>query len=67
MTNKELTPVNRFRVVWEIDEYATSPKKAAKQIYDRFFLQRGDHIATIFSVTDTNGKTTQIDLSKEPQ
>lgn len=55
-----------YRVVWEIDVYATSAKEAAERSLQ---IQRDQSaLATVFDVTpmegSNKGKTTRIDLSK---
>jgi hypothetical protein len=50
-----------YRVRWEIDVEAESPKAAAMEA---LIIQRADEsIATFFEVTGPSGKTVEIDLS----
>lgn len=52
--------MTEFRVVWEIDIEAKTPRRAAEQA---FAIQRDPKsMATVFSMTDPSGVTTEIDL-----
>lgn len=51
-----------FRVVWEIDVSATSPREAAEKA--REIQYRIDSTATVFDVRRPNSKSVRIDLSE---
>lgn len=54
------TAERSYRVVWEIDIDACSPKEAAEKA---LAIQRNpESIATVFDITDPGGRTTRIDL-----
>ncbi len=56
--------MTEFRVVWEIDIEAATPKQAAERA---FAIQRDpESMATVFAMTDPSGVTTEIDLLDEP-
>lgn len=52
-----------YRVVWEIDIDAKSPKDAAKEALR---IQRDKTDATCFSVYNSKGRRTDVDLEAEP-
>jgi hypothetical protein len=53
-----------YRVVWEIDIYAQSPREAAKEA--RAIQQDKDSTATVFDVAEEDGdKTVRIDLGED--
>ena len=51
--------LKEYRVKWEIDVDATSPKEAAEQAAR---IQRNSD--GVFDVTDEKGKTTRVDLQE---
>lgn len=50
-----------YRIRWEIDLYADSPKEAAETALA--ILRDPDSQATVFDVTDHNGLTRRIDIT----
>jgi len=55
--------MNDYRVIWEIDLYAETPRKAAQLAWD---IQHEESTADHFEVIDQKtGKSVEIDLSKE--
>jgi hypothetical protein len=52
--------IRTYRVTWEIDIDATSPKAAAKKA--REYQIDPDSTATVFDVFNENGKVTRVDL-----
>ena len=53
----------RFRVVWEIDVYAETPREAAEQAFDH--MQRPNTLANYFKVCDQDGVPSIVDLSED--
>ena len=54
--------MKHYKVIWEIDLTAESPREAAEQAYE---IQRDrDSTASVFDVYDARGKKTRIDLSE---
>ena len=51
-----------YRVVWEIDIDAATPKDAAQEALET--MREHGHTATVFTVTDSHGKKTEIDLDE---
>lgn len=56
--------MSEYHVTWTIDIFeASTPMEAAQQALD---IQRNpESVATIFTVTDENGVTVEIDLTPE--
>lgn len=54
--------MNDYRVTWEIDLSATSPKEAAKRA---MYFQRPQSTAHVFVVTDSYGTAVQVDLDED--
>lgn len=52
-----------YRVRWEIDVYADSPRHAAQQAID--VQRRSDSTATVFEVTGPDGVSETIDLLRD--
>lgn len=58
-----LNNTNAFRVVWEIDEFAETPREAAEKAWQRM---RGEgSTACYFEVFDQDGNRTNVDLMEE--
>lgn len=53
----------RFRVIWEIDEYAETPREAAEFAWQHMCGE--DSTACYFEVFDQDGNRTNIDLMEE--
>lgn len=51
---------HQYRLVWEIDICATSPKAAAKKALK--YQRDPDSTATVFDVFNEKGKVTRVDL-----
>ena len=49
-----------YRVSWEIDIDADSPREAAERALE--IQRRPDSIATVFTVRDETGKSIEVDL-----
>lgn len=59
MTEEE----KEYRVVWEIDIVASSPREAAKQALE---IQRDpESLATVFDILDEDGDSHRVDLLEE--
>lgn len=59
--------MNEYTIVWKIEESGQTPKEAATKIWTKVFgrsMPAGPDEACVFEVTDPEGKTTQVDLSK---
>jgi hypothetical protein len=56
--------MTEFRVTWEIDIEAETPKQAAEQAFA--IQQDPETMATVFAMTDPAGVTTEIDLLDDP-
>jgi hypothetical protein len=54
---------DRYRVVWEIDLHAGTPREAAKMAVE--IQQEPDSIAHVFTVIDRQGQTVNVDLDEE--
>lgn len=68
MTKERSHSTQKYDVAWHITEEAESPRKAAEQIYTSVFereLPAGPDDACVFEVTDPEGDTVLIDLSKD--
>lgn len=60
MTEEE----KEYRVIWEIDIVASSPREAAKQALE---IQRDpESLATVFDILDEDGDSHRVDLLEEP-
>lgn len=53
----------RFHVVWEIDEYAETPRVAAEKAWQH--MRNTDSTACYFEVLDQDGVLTNVDLLEE--
>ena len=53
----------RFRVVWEIDEFAETPREAAEKAWEH--MRNEDSTACYFEVFDQDGVQTNVDLMEE--
>src|SRR5436309_15439726 len=51
-----------YRITWEIDLWADSPREAAEQALT--IHRNPESIATVFDVTDETGHTERIDLDE---
>lgn len=59
MTEEE----KEYRVIWEIDIVASSPREAAKQALE---IQRDpESLATVFDILDEDGDSHRVDLLEE--
>ncbi len=54
---------DRYRVVWEIDLHAETPREAAKMAVE--IQQKPDSIAHVFTVIDRKGEAVNVDLDEE--
>jgi hypothetical protein len=57
--DKAVSQLHSYRVVWEIDVAAASPKKAAMEARE---CQEPGTSATTFDVYDEDGECTRVDL-----
>ena len=53
----------RFHVVWEIDEFAETPREAAEKAWGH--MRNEDSTACYFEVFDQDGVQTNVDLMEE--
>jgi hypothetical protein len=52
-----------YRVSWEIDIDADSPREAAERALE--IQRRPDSIATVFTVRDESGESIEVDLGED--
>ena len=62
MTPMVSVPAGHYRVQWEIDIEAATPKEAAEQAFE--IMKDPESIATVFDVFDSTGKKTTVDMLK---
>ena len=53
----------RFHILWEIDEFAETPREAAEKAWER--MRSPDSTACYFEVFDQDGVGTSVDLAEE--